>query len=181
MKIHSLSAVLFAPLVLTSCGNKGGDAAFAVPHGDLKVQADGSLSGHLVWEFYGRSWRKQQDPADHLCALVVELDGLPEEEGCLACEVSWLLAADHLETDCASLAPGFGEPAAFGFGDVPQQLASEAQSADQLGWYVSWNGETWEGLGFARSDSETDSWAPGGGWTLRGGFIWELAAAGAGD
>lgn len=178
---HGPRAVLLASLSLAACGGGGGEPAFAVPHGDLQIEDDGGLSGHLVWELYDRSWRKTQDPADHLCALVMEIDGLPEEEGCLSCEVSWLLAAERLETDCASLAPGFGEPAAFGFGDVPRQLASEAQSADQLGWYVSWNGETWEGLGFARSDSETSSWAPGEDWTLRGGFIWELGGAGAGD
>lgn len=174
MTHRSLRAVLLAPCLLAACGGQRGEPAFAVPHGSVQVEEDGSLSGYQVWELFSRKWRKKQDPDTHICAVVIELDGIAEEPSCASCEAAWLLSAERLETDCSGLGADFGEPAAFGFGDVPAKLQETAPAGSTHGWYVSWDTAAWEPVGYAWSEGETAEWSAGESWSLDAGLVWEL-------
>ena len=178
---------LLVGLVVAATGC-GGEAAprWAVQHGTIDVGSDG-IEGYQVWEFFGRKWKKKRDEKHHVCALVQTVDGalVTELDGCLGCVATYQVSVADLETDCAASVvgdDGFGGVRYLAVGEVPADEASlDPFPGRSLGWYLSWDGEVAEYMGFAYHEDLDDQgaapvsgWSPGERYVLEPAYAWEL-------
>lgn len=172
-------------LAATGCG---GEAAprWAVQHGTLDVGADG-VEGYQVWEFFARKWQSKHDEKHHICTLVQQVDGdlAGDLDGCLGCVASYTVTLTELESDCApEVVSGgsYGDMRAMAFGQVADDIAADDPFPGRsLGWYVTWDGQQAQSMGFAwhedtgeRDDPQVVGWAPGERYVLEPAYAWEL-------
>jgi hypothetical protein len=122
------------------CGSGTGDL-WGLLHGDVTVQADGSVQGVLVWEFFEADWEAARSGEEHRCGRVLTVEG-PADPSCADCAVAVTLLAENTEHDC----PGV------------EGVSPQLQSMDRLwirkaqrapagqwpdaswGWSVGWSG-----------------------------------------
>lgn len=166
----------------------GGEAVprWAVQHATVDVSTSG-LQGYQVWELFGKKWKRKQAEKHHLCGLVQTVDGDLQGalDGCEGCEASYALRIEELESDCDPAwvsGDTYDGVRGYAFGDVPaDQAGLDPYPGRSLGWYLSWDGETAEFMGFAWSEAiETgdgppaQGWAPGERYVLEPAYAWEL-------
>jgi len=163
--------------LLSACSGQGGVPAFAVPHGSLSTSPD-AVEGYAVWEFFSKRWRRKRADKHHVCAEVHEVAGTAVEldSSCAGCSFMYSLDVLALESDCTTDRSDYGIPAGFAFGDVPRSLASDdPQPGVSYGWYVSWEGEDWEPMGFAVPENDNVSdWGDDSRWELNSAWVWDL-------
>lgn len=140
---------LLLPLALSACADQ--TPAWALQHGTLDT-LDGAIDGYQVWEVYRDKWTRKRGERHHLCAVVQTLEGeeVTTLPGCVGCARSFAVRTELLETDCAAAPGGLDGVTHFSFGPVPNELqADEPHPGATLGWYVSFDGEAVEPMGFA--------------------------------
>ncbi len=155
-------------------------------HATVDVSSSG-IVGYQVWEIFDRGWKKNQDEKHHLCGVVQELDGqlVTGLDGCDDCEASYEVTVSFLETDCD---PTLVDPSlydgvrAYAFGAVPPgQGALDPFPGRSLGWYLSWDNQVAEFMGFAfpatagtPADDGATGWAVDQRYELEPAYAWEL-------
>jgi len=170
---------------LTGCG---GEAAphWAVEHGTVDV-ASASIDGYQVWEFFGRKWNRKRSDKQHICSLVQDLSGtlVSDLDGCQGCVATYRVQVSELESDCASGVadePDYGGVRYLAVGDVPtEQRDLDPYPGRTLGWYLSWDGQVSEFMGFAwqedvgtADDPHVQGWSPGERYILDPVYAWQL-------
>ncbi|RME20924.1 MAG: hypothetical protein D6798_19300 [Deltaproteobacteria bacterium] len=157
-------------------------AGWAVQHATVDVSSSG-VSGYQVWEIFDRRWDDRQNSRHHLCAVVQQVEGglVADFEGCDGCEASYELEVDLLETDCPAdtVDPSvFSGVRGYGFGEVPSELRdADPDPGRSVGWYVSWDGQQAEALGFATPEDDTvdaTGWQVDTRYELVPAVAWEL-------
>ncbi|MCB9777792.1 MAG: hypothetical protein H6742_04450 [Alphaproteobacteria bacterium] len=155
-------------------------------HGTVDVSAEG-IEGYQVWELYEKRWQKSQDEKHHVCAVVQQVEGelVSDLDGCLACDAAYRITLTPLESDCDPAVaddPGLAGMTHYAFGEVDQDHAgSDPYPGRSVGWYVGWDGESAELMGFAfdeeleHVDGQPQSgWGPGARYVLDPAYAWEL-------
>lgn len=177
--------LILASLGLVGCASDE-TPAWAVQHGFIEV-GQASVSGYQIWEIFERRWRKDQDDKHHLCAIVQTFEGrlVQDLDGCTSCEASYELDIELLESDCA---PGIAGTGAYdgvwgyAIGGIPaSEAAADPHPGSSLGWYLSWDGQTSEFMGFAwpealgtPEDQGVRGWVPGERYVLEPAYAWQL-------
>jgi len=155
-----------------------------VQHATIQL-TDRGFEGFMVWEVYSRRWKKKHDPETHLCARVQRIQGVESEaqRGCPSCETTWLVSTEELDSDCSEPAlssQDFVGPAHMALGEVDPELEGVNPYPQQsLGWYLGWDGESVEPMGFAWDEAITldpaEAATRGGDvWILWPGFAWRV-------
>ena len=97
----------------------------------------------------------------------------------------YALTLSELDGDCTgpeATDPSFAGPAVIGVGPVPAEYAdADPYPGLSLGWYASWDGETWLSLGWAwqeraeEGDADAEqAWVAGERYVLWPAAAWEL-------
>ena len=130
---------------------------WAVQHAEVTLTGD-TMTGYQTWEFYSKRWRRNKNEKFHICARVQVIEGVATEAlaGCRDCDLVYKVTTTELEADCEE---GVGEGRSFaaathyGLGPLTEEL-SEQNTFDDVshGWWVSWDAQSLEPLGYAWSE-----------------------------
>ncbi len=161
---------------LAGCGSDDGSARYAIVHGSLEITETG-VQGYQTWEFFSESWAKDRSGEQHLCASVMSVEGVPAEDaGCADCDEVLELEMAAMESDCLDGRETFGRATLYGFGAVARSLEGDDPApGESLGWYIGWDSEELEPVGFAVPDEAEAAWTEGSRWELRSAWVYDLA------
>lgn len=171
--------------LLLACADDG--PAWAVNQMSMVPSATGG-EGTQTWAFYTARWGDAKDDRAYVCAraqtFTATVTSLPA--GCPTCRFAYTVTLEELGTDCSSMVsvdPSFELPVAIAVGDVPDELAElDPHEGRSFGWYVSFDGVTYEPFGFAWDESldwdgdpGPPGWNSGQPYTLFPAYAWDLA------
>lgn len=178
-------AVPLALLGLVACASDV--PTWAVHHASV-IPSETGLAGTQSWEFFDAGWEDGRGKDSYLCVRAQEVSGevTAALSGCPGCVVAYALAATELETDCdepIATDPAYAEAVlTMGIGEVPGDLASlDPHPSRSLGWYLSFDGETFTPYGFAYEEGldwegeiGQPGWAVGQTYTLWPAYAWDI-------
>jgi len=174
---------LAASLAAFGCARD--EARWALQHATIDSAASAeAFSGYQVWELFSKRWRKKRKEKFHICARVQEIAGeaTGELSGCDGCTETFELTVANLESDCDAEQASVSVPTHFGFGTVPEDLREDSPYPGQtLGWYVSFDGQSAEILGYAWNEGldlgevvDDPGWTGDQRYILWPAYAWEL-------
>lgn len=167
------------------------DPAWAVNHMSVVPTADG-IEGTQTWEFYTERWGRAKDDDAYVCARAQTFTGevVATPSDCDGCRFAYTIYLDELGGDCNSIVavdPAYELPYSIAVGDLPDDFVDmDPHSGRSLGWYASFDNETWVAHGFAWDDAldwggdpGPPGWNDGQAYTLWPAYAWDLAGSGA--
>ncbi|MEQ1570196.1 MAG: hypothetical protein ABMA64_31470 [Myxococcota bacterium] len=112
----------------------------------LEPSGDG-VHGFQSWEVFGPKWPASYNDRHYVCAVVVELDGVPTEcDAEPACAVAWEVTPTLAQSDCGEA--GLGDDPLFA--SLGKLALGGAATGEEIGWpgktSVGWAdyGNGWE-------------------------------------
>lgn len=171
-----------------ACGGGSSDTtpAWAMNEASVVPSASG-VEGVQVWTLYSKRWERRLDDRYRICTLLQDLRGtvVASYEGCQGCTAMYELTLEELENDCPEgVLDGLvlDGMVAMGVGDVPEDIAGDDPfPGSSLGWFVSFNGESADGHGFAYAEeletggaADPGRWRSGDSYILSPAYAWEL-------
>ena len=167
--------------LLAACGGQGDAVFWGFQHATVTVSGE-SLTGYQVWEMYSERWERKQKEKFHVCSVVHTFSGTEADtslEGCQACEVSYAVAFELMESDCD---PSTAERedlvgmTRLAIGAVSADLQEESPYPEaSLGWYQSWDDVTATEHGYAwREPDPTDASWEDGVYVLWPAYAWQM-------
>ena len=144
--------------VFVSIGCGGPAPYWAVQHAEVTFEGD-RIFGFQTWEFYSKRWRRNQSDQFHVCARVQQVEGTQVDpmSGCRECDSVYEITLTELESDCVDEIGSdysYAGSTHYGLGPLTPELDKQnTHDGADLGWYVSWDGQTLEPLGYAWSEA----------------------------
>lgn len=140
--------------------------------------------GVQSWELFSEEWGRRFAARHYLCAVIVELEGIPTTEGCPECSHRFRVEATLLESDCdAAVAedPRFLALAALGLGEDRPEVEAKVPHPDASSGAWADYGEGWEPYGWAWPEEldhggtpASTEWDEARPFQLWPAYVWEL-------
>ncbi len=150
----------------------------------LEPTAEG-VYGIQAWELFTEGWDRRFAARHYLCAVLVELEGVPTDQGCSACAHRWAVETRLLESDCApeiAEDPRFLALGAVGLAEALPEVAGKVpHEEDAYGAWARYGQDGWTVYGWAYPEALDHGQTPASAtwdgeepFQLWPAFVWDL-------
>lgn len=166
-------------LLLVACAPEPPSApAWAYDPIWLEPAAAEGVHGFQTWELFGAGWEKRYDDRYYVCAVVVEVTGVPAACDVDACTEAWSVTVAPADTDCdpeLALDPLFSSLLGVALGGPAPDESAPWPGQTTVGWADYGNG--WEVHGDAYPEVLDAGGSASGAWDGVEPFLFVPASA----